>query len=138
MPAVQTRCMETTATANLMWYGRTLKTPAGFEKATLNQLQIATTGTKRLSCCDELLIQNLGHSLVLRRAIKVTLQSIDNGFISSFSEANINASGDTPDEALFNLASLISDLWQLLSENSNHLGPGPSHQYTVLQQHISA
>jgi hypothetical protein len=138
MPAVQTSCLETTATAYPVWFGRSSKTPAGFEKATLHEPQVAATGPKRLSGCDNLIIQNLGGSRILQRPINVTMEMIDDSFVASFSRANINASGDTLDEALFNLASLIDDLWRVLSENRHRLGPGPAHQYAVLQQHISA
>jgi hypothetical protein len=138
MITVQAGYVETTATAYTAWLGRSSKTTAGFEKATLHKPQFAATGPKRLSGCDNLIIQNLGGSRILRRPINVTMEMIDNSFVASFSLANIDASGDTRDEALFNLASLIDDLWQLFSENSHCLGPGPSLQYAVLQQHISA
>jgi hypothetical protein len=130
--------METTATAHPEWFGRSSETAAGFERLILHKGQIAATGSKRLASCDKLIIQNLGGSRILKRPINVTMDMIDNSFVASFSQANINASGDTPDEALFNLASLIDDLWLLFSENSHCLGPGPTLQFIVLQQHIAA
>lgn len=77
-------------------------------------------------------------SLKLKKTISVHLDHIDRGYVVSFDEANIGASGDSPFEALSNLGYLISDTWELLSEEKEKLGPGPARQLEVLQMFIGS
>ena len=65
------------------------------------------------------------------------LQREGEGFIASFFDANIHASGDTQEEAFRNLKSVLLDIFDSLSaEPANRLGPEPRRQLAVLQQFI--
>ena len=65
------------------------------------------------------------------------LQREGDGFIASFFDANIHASGDTQEEAFRNLKSVLLDIFDSLSaEPANLLGPEPRRQLAVLQQFI--
>src|SRR5689334_6764829 len=49
--------------------------------------------------------------------IEVIVSMADDGYIGSFTEANISASGETPLDAVFSLISLLVDIFSFLSEN---------------------
>ncbi len=73
----------------------------------------------------------------LARDIPVVLQPSDDGFTATFFDANIGSSGDTEEEALDNLRSLIIDTFELLdSEPMDRLGPESQRQLQVLQSLI--
>jgi dCTP deaminase len=73
----------------------------------------------------------------LERDIPVVLQPSDDGFIATFFDANIATGGDTEQEALDNLRSLIIDTFEMLeSEPSEKLGPEPQRQLRVLRSVI--
>jgi dCTP deaminase len=73
----------------------------------------------------------------LERDIPVVLQPSDDGFIATFFDANIATGGDTEQEALDNLRSLIIDTFEMLeSEPSEKLGPEPRRQLKVLRSLI--
>ena len=70
----------------------------------------------------------------LRRDIPAVLQPVDDGFTATFFDANISASGDTEEEAVSNLRSLIVDIFvDLQSEAPARLGSEPSRQLAVLK-----
>ncbi|MGO9257009.1 MAG: dCTP deaminase domain-containing protein [Bryobacteraceae bacterium] len=73
----------------------------------------------------------------LNRDIPAVLQASEDGFMASFFDANIATGGDTEQEALDNLRSLIVDTFEMLeSEPTEELGPGPKQQLKVLQSII--
>lgn len=73
----------------------------------------------------------------LNREIPAVLQPCEDGFIATFFDANIATGGDTEQEALDNLRSLIIDTFEMLeSEPSEKLGPEPLRQLTVLRSMI--
>ncbi|MBZ5624822.1 MAG: hypothetical protein LAQ69_39900 [Acidobacteriia bacterium] len=73
----------------------------------------------------------------LDREIPAILQPSEDGFIATFFDANIATGGDTEQEALDNLRSLIIDTFEMLeSEPSERLGPEPQRQLKVLQSII--
>lgn len=77
-----------------------------------------------------------GYNLV--KPIIVTARQVDNAFVASFSEANINASGDTVDDAVLNLRCLIADLFDLLREHTlDTLGQESARQLSVLRSYIT-
>jgi hypothetical protein len=62
------------------------------------------------------------------------LQPCDDGYIATFFDANIATGGDTEEEAVDNLRSLIADTFDFLnSEPTEHLGPEPLRQLRVLR-----
>ena len=68
------------------------------------------------------------------RDIPAIVEPTTDGFIATFSDANISASGDTPEEAVSNLRSLILDTFEyLVSEPPDSLGPEPARQLAVLR-----
>ncbi len=61
----------------------------------------------------------------------------EGGFEAGFFDAEIFASGDTEEEAVWNLKSTIIDTYDRLSELSDaHLGPGPARQKQILSAYI--
>lgn len=73
----------------------------------------------------------------LHRDIPAALQSSEDGFTATFFDANIATGGDTEQEALDNLRSLIVDTFELLeSEPIEALGPEPQRQLNVLRSLI--
>lgn len=72
------------------------------------------------------------------RPIPIKIASSDRGWIGSFYDANIHASGGTHGEAIENLRSLILEAYEMLSEE-NHatLGPEPAKQLARLRCFIA-
>ena len=70
----------------------------------------------------------------LVRDIPCLIQPTDGGFVATFFDANISASGDTQQEALENLKALLVDIFDdLVSEPNDKLGPEPKRQLEVLK-----
>jgi len=73
---------------------------------------------------------------VLRRFTAV-VTPLEEGFEAGFYDANIHASGDTEQEAVENLKSLLLDYFDRLNElDDSVLGPEPSRQKRILNIHI--
>ena len=73
----------------------------------------------------------------LLRPIQAVVQGVDTGFIATFFDANINASGDTQTEAVMNLRSLLVDLFEeLIALGAKALGPVPTQQLSILRSFI--
>jgi dCTP deaminase len=73
----------------------------------------------------------------LERNIPVVLKPSDDGFTATFFDANIGTSGDTEEEAVDNLRTLIIDTFKLLnSEPIDRLGPEPQRQIRLLRSLI--
>jgi len=70
----------------------------------------------------------------LARAIIINVRCIaQNNYVAEFAEANINASGESLDEALNNIKTLIVDMFNLLrSVERRTLGPEPRNQLRAL------
>lgn len=75
-----------------------------------------------------------GHDLI--KPIKLLVEASDAGFIASFVEANINTSGDSEWEAVYNISFLVGDLFDLLTQNKAELGIGPRRQLKTLRTYI--
>jgi hypothetical protein len=76
-------------------------------------------------------------SYVVMKPIPIFVQSRMGGFEASFADANINASGDTQQEAYANVRELILDtLDSLTSLSESKLGPEPIRQLAVLREFI--
>lgn len=74
---------------------------------------------------------------VLRPLFAVVTQS-EEQFIASFFDANVHASGDTQEEALTHLKSLVLDTFDSLArESPDTLGPESQRQLAVLREFIS-
>ena len=70
----------------------------------------------------------------LVRDISVVVQPVDRGFTATFFDANISTSGETQEEAVENLKSLIVDIFEdLEAEPPEKLGPEPVRQLGVLR-----
>ena len=73
----------------------------------------------------------------LERDIPVVLQPSDDGFTATFCDANIGSSGDTEEEAIDNLRTLIIDTFELLeSTQPAKLGPEPRRRLSLLRSFI--
>lgn len=73
----------------------------------------------------------------LVRDINAVVQPVDRGFTATFFDANISTSGDTQEEAVSNLKSLIVEIFEdLESELPEKLGPEPSRQLRVLKEFL--
>ena len=63
----------------------------------------------------------------------------DGGFLATFFDANVNASGETEAEAFENLKDmLVATLEELSALGSEQLGPEPARQLAVLRRFIRA
>lgn len=101
-----------------------------------------------------LLRQRIGHleqdrllSLVVRslapepyrllRPLEVSVRREEDTYIATFYDANLSASGDTPEEAVMNLKDVVVAAHEALSGlNPEQLGPGPAEQIAVLKEFI--
>lgn len=73
----------------------------------------------------------------LRRDLHVLVRPDGDSFVASFVDANVSASGDTPEDAVANLKDLIVLLLVRLSqEPPNKLGKGPARQLAVLKEFL--
>lgn len=67
----------------------------------------------------------------------VVVRLEDEQYIASFFDANLSASGDTQQEAVFNLKDIIIGSFEILTmTNKSKLGPGPAQQRAVLEKFI--
>jgi dCTP deaminase len=74
----------------------------------------------------------------LIRQMVAVVQPSEEGFIAGVFDANVHASGDTEEEAVRNLKSLILDVFDSLSaEPPERLGPQPSRQLAALREFIA-
>src|ERR671937_608394 len=70
----------------------------------------------------------------LTEQIHAVVQPTEGGYTATFFDANINTSGDTQEEAIRNLKSLICELYEdLEGESVETLGPQPLRQLEVLR-----
>jgi predicted RNase H-like HicB family nuclease len=70
----------------------------------------------------------------LVREIPAVVQPAGDEFIATFFDANISTAGDTQEEAVANLRSLLLDMFEYLeSEPPEALGPEPARQLGVLR-----
>jgi hypothetical protein len=113
------------------------RTRAVFRVGHLSQAGTFAGLSFQTSDAVRLLVQNLSSPLKVLKPFEITIEPVENAFVASFLEANINASGDSKDEALDNLVSMIRDLYHLFADEINRLGPEPARQYSVLRNHLS-
>ena len=70
----------------------------------------------------------------LRRPVSVVIHPSGDSFVASLFDANINASGQTAQDAVANLKDLILALYiRLGKEPKEKLGQGPARQLAVLE-----
>ena len=75
---------------------------------------------------------------IVRRPIPVTIQVTDEDSIASFLEANVNASGDTLQEAFRNLCDMLIAKFDFLeSLDPAKLGREPQRQLAVLREFVA-
>ena|SRR5436305_12145602 len=85
----------------------------------------------------KILLNELEPGYEVIKPIPVTIREVDGSFVASFTAANVNSSGDTWDEAVANLQSLLAGVLDLLlSHRPEKLGPAPKQQLSVLQSFI--
>jgi len=72
----------------------------------------------------------------LLKPIQVVVQPTGDGYMCTFFDANVNASGETQVEAVANLKSVILDTFEDLESEKKPLGPGPNQQLAVLRSFI--
>lgn len=71
------------------------------------------------------------------RPFTAVITPLEEGFEAGFFDANIYASGDTEEEALTNLKSILLDMYDRLAQlDESQLGPGPAKQKQMLTLHI--
>src|SRR2546421_314139 len=85
----------------------------------------------------DILLREVETGYEVIKPIPVKVERVDNSFVASFVAANVNTSGDTWDEAVINLQSLLTNLFDLLiTHRPEELGPAPKRQLSVLQSFI--
>lgn len=73
------------------------------------------------------------------RPIPVLIRPEGDEFVASFVEANVNASGETQQEAFESLKALVLDVFDSLrSHPAGKLGPEPARRLAVLRDFIRA
>lgn len=70
------------------------------------------------------------------KPIPVVVAKEDEGFVASIPKAEVHASGETHSEAIANAALMAVDLFDLLSEREDVLGPRPRRQLSVLRSYM--
>jgi predicted RNase H-like HicB family nuclease len=71
--------------------------------------------------------------LKVKKPIPVTIEREDDeNYIASFMDANISTGGNSEQEAVYNLQSLIADLFEMHEEETSELGPAMKIQKQVL------
>lgn len=74
---------------------------------------------------------------LIRQPLPIFIERSETGVGASFHEANIHAAGDTDQEALDNLRSLVLDIFESLERSrASRLGPEPLRQLAVLRTYI--
>lgn len=76
-------------------------------------------------------------SVTLASPILAVVQPEDGVFVASFVDANLNASGDTQQEAVEMLKDVITQTYRILAKNEAALGSEPARQLTVLREFIA-
>lgn len=72
-----------------------------------------------------------------RRPLSAVIQPIGDEHLATFFDANINASGETQEEAFANLKDILLATFQMLERMpESRLGPGPRRQRAVLNECI--
>ena len=75
----------------------------------------------------------------LIHSFHVVLQSHEGEYMASFFDANLSTSGETKEEALYNLKDIIIATFNMLREHKkSQLGPGPKRQLEVLLSFIKS
>lgn len=71
--------------------------------------------------------------------MEAVIRPSNGGFVATFFDANVNASGETETEAFDNLKDMIMATFEEYSAlGSDALGPEPARQLAVLQRFIQA
>ena len=85
----------------------------------------------------KMVISSLEAPFNVIKPISVIIRKIDDSFVASFEEANVNASGDTKDEAISNLRKYLIDLFDSLNtQQPNTLGPALKRDLESMKQYI--
>jgi len=86
---------------------------------------------------ENVLIRKLDSpSVTIVNAIPAQIEIEDGVFVASFVEANINASGETEDEAIKMLKDMIAWTYQFLCQKESVLGQQPQRQLAVLRRFV--
>ena len=72
----------------------------------------------------------------LIREIPVVVSPDEDGYLATFSDANIGMTGDTREEAVANLRLLLVDMFEDLEVQESRLGPHPQRQLATLRAFI--
>jgi hypothetical protein len=72
----------------------------------------------------------------LAKPILLSVDSTEDGATAGWIDANIHSSGDSEEEAVANLKSLILDFFDQFSSEESQLGPEPKRQLSVLKTFI--
>ena len=79
----------------------------------------------------------MSEPVIVKTPIYITISNVDDSYIAEFSDANISASGDTPDEALTNIKDIICAKYLLFKKHRvEELGKKIYQQYLILCQYI--
>lgn len=71
--------------------------------------------------------------------IQIVVRAQEDEYLATFFDANLSASGETPEEAVMGLKDVIAAAYEALSEHEEEqLGPGPARQLAVLREFIRA
>ena len=90
--------------------------------------------TGALKLPHTIFISNLRHDKYkLTQPIPVSIEYENNVVIASFYDVDVYGTGDDIQEAITDLCSQIIEVYELYSQNLNHLGPVPAREWKYLQ-----
>jgi hypothetical protein len=124
-----------------LWLNRGGAPTGTFTNVSITSLTPTCSSHRPALAVEELfttvLIVALESEYQMLKPILATVRKADEGFVASFNEANIHASGDSINEAALNLKYLITDVFDLLHDSAlSTLGPEPKRQRSVLASYI--
>ena len=71
------------------------------------------------------------------KPFSVVVQPVEGSFVATLFDANIGASGETPEDAVQNLKDIVLNALVVLEEREHQLGREPKRQLAVLRSLIS-
>jgi hypothetical protein len=79
-----------------------------------------------------------GEPYKVLQPISVTFEWIgEEGVLARFDDANIEITGDTPQDAFQSLVTVLLDTFEDFSRESERLGPEPARQLSVLRKYVA-
>jgi hypothetical protein len=115
-----------------------LPSPRSASEAALDEIRdLAAEMTRKIGAILVPITTLAPEPYQLLKDIPVVVQPVGDEFVATFFDANISTAGDTQEEAVSNVRSLILDTFEYFeSEPPEALGPEPTRQFGVLRNFL--